>query len=173
MSNTLSVSSGARAISSRELWAMARRGHFVLALVTLSADSLAAATGIDRVTIKSRLFSVGFLFELAGVMQLRLWEDAGFTVHIDAGLPSADTAAKELEHHAKVGESHVAGIDLWRKVTIVWREHFAWEGQQLLGSEVAIHRADDDLLVEQLAQFMWRNRRALTAGQQDKETNDE
>ena len=172
MSNTLSVSSGARAISSRELWAIASRARFVVALVALSADSLAAATGIDRATIESCRFSLGFLFELAGLMQLRLWEDAGFTIHIDAGLPSADTACKELEHHAKVGESHVTGIDLWCKVTIVWREHCAWEGQQLLGADVAIHRADEDLFDEQMAQFIWRNR-ALTAGLQNRETKDE
>ena len=50
-------------------------------------------------------------------------------------------------------------LDLWRKVTLLWIEHFAWDAPRLLGAEMVIERDEDDSLVEQLAQFLWRNRR--------------
>jgi hypothetical protein len=95
MSNTLSVSDDALAISLPELCAIARRAHFVAALVAHNVDAFYAAAGIDKATITS-CPSAGFLLELAAVLQLCLWEDAGVTVHIDAGIPSADAACKEL-----------------------------------------------------------------------------
>jgi hypothetical protein len=160
MSNALSVSNDALTISLLELCAIARRAHFVAALVAHCVDAAYAATGIDRATIKSCPFSAGYLLELAAVMQLRLWEDAGLTIHIDAGLLSADAASKELERRSQVGESEfdLTRLDLWRKVNRVWFKHIAWESQEIFGAEIALTQTDDDVLDDALADLLWKNR---------------
>jgi len=138
-----------------------RRVQFVAALVSLDVDAVYAATGIDRATVKSCLFSVGFLLELAAVVQLRLWEDTGLTIHIDAGLPTADAACKELERRSKAGDADFAGIDLWRNVNRVWTRHCAWHGEEILGAEILLTEIDADVLVDALADFLWQNRHIL------------
>jgi hypothetical protein len=145
--------------------AVARRADFVALLVAHALDAVYAKAGIDAKTDQSCRLPAGFLLELGAVMQLLLWERAGLTVHVEAGLPTADAAGEELERRARLGPSEfddVSRLTLWRKVNMLWTEHFAWDGQQLLGAEIAVERGDEDALVDHLANFIWRNRRALT-----------
>jgi hypothetical protein len=82
-------------------------------------------------------------------------------VHVEAGLPSADSAGKDLERRAKLGPSEFADVtrlELWQKVNLVWVQHFGWQGEGSFGAEIALVLADDDLLVDALAEFLWANR---------------
>jgi len=157
----------------RAVQAVARRAHFVAALVAHTLDAIHEQAGIDVEAARARPLSVGFLLELGAVMQLVLWESAGLTFHTEAGLPSADAAGKDLERRAKLGLSEFEDairLHLWRRVNAFWIEHCAWDAQHLLGAEVAVDHTEKDLLVERLANFLWTNRRALTADPQHEET---
>jgi hypothetical protein len=146
--------------------AVAKRAHFVASFVVHLLDAVYDRAGIDAATARSCPLPAGFLLDLGAVIQLALWEDAGLTVHIEAGLPTSDVAAKELERRAKLGPSAFATVtrlDLWFKVKEIWAEHFAWQGEEMFGAEIALARIDDDVLVNALADFLWRNRHiALT-----------
>ena len=152
--------------------AVASRADFVALLVAHALDAIYAKAGIDVESEQRPQLPAGFFLELGAVMQLILWERAGLTVHVEAGLPAADAAGEELEHRARLGPSEfddVSRLVLWRNVNMLWTERFAWDGEQLLGAEIAFAPGDEDEFVEQLANFVWRNRRALTAGPQEDE----
>jgi hypothetical protein len=57
------------------------------------------------------------------------------------------------------------------KVNMLWIEHFARDGQQLLGAEIIVDDRDEEL-VEQLANFLWRNRGVLSELQRDEDTRE-
>ncbi|HET6328726.1 MAG TPA: hypothetical protein VFG04_28845 [Planctomycetaceae bacterium] len=144
--------------------AVARRAHFVAALVVHVVDAIYARAGIDPKDARSCPLPTGFLFELGAVIQLVMWESAGLAVHVEAGLPSADSAGKDLERRAKLGPSEFADVtrlELWQKVNLVWVQHFGWQGEESFGAEIALVLADDDLLVDALAEFLWTNRNKL------------
>jgi hypothetical protein len=144
--------------------AVARRADFVADLVVHVVDAIYARAGIDPTSARSCPLPTGFLFELGAVVQLVMWESAGLAVHVEAGLPTADTAGKDLERRAKLGPSEFADVTrlaLWQKVNLVWVQHFGWQGEETYGAEIALVQADDDLLVDALAEFLWTNRNRL------------
>lgn len=102
------------------------------------------------------------VLDLAAVLRLRAWEAAGLTAHLEAGLPSAEVAMKELiatmraaandpDALARVGRlsQAVFGVQVTR---------FIWAGPRELRAEVALDDIDDDRFVEVLATFLWAAR---------------
>lgn len=144
--------------------AVTRRAHFVADVVAHTIVAICDKAGIGKESARSCPLPAGFLLELGAVVQLWLWERAGLNAHIEAGLPSSKEAGQALERRAKLGaaEFDESRVDLWRRVNAFWIEHLAWDGQALLGAEITIDRGDDDSFVEEMAQFLWRNRGALS-----------
>jgi hypothetical protein len=102
-----------------------------------------------------------FLLELAAALRLLAWEQAGLRAHLDAGLPPAAQALREL-FLAATGRlpgppASPAGTLAYR-VTALFAERFAWDAQGELGAEVALGEADEDALLEALADFLWQHR---------------
>jgi hypothetical protein len=103
-----------------------------------------------------------FLLELAAALRLLAWEQAGLRAHLDAaGLPPAAQALRDL-FLAATGRlpgppASPAGTLAYR-VTALFAERFAWDARGELGAEVALGEADEDALLEALADFLWQHR---------------
>jgi hypothetical protein len=129
------------------------------------ADEVAAflaAAGLAPPPGETRGFPPGVLLDLGAVVRLRRWEAAGYSVHVDAGLP---TAGQALNHVINIliaaaknrASLKTAGV-LGRVVFGVTVSRFAWTARPEFGADVALDVDDDDALVEAMAQFLWAHR---------------
>ena len=104
--------------------------------------------------------SANLLLEFGAVLQLALWEQDGFTAHLDAGLPSYSDAFAELARKTEQDEwdGETIAIDsLSFEVSRLSMDEFSWDAPSLLGIEVQLKTDNEDEFVEQLAEFLWRN----------------
>jgi hypothetical protein len=103
-----------------------------------------------------------FLVGLAAALRLREWERAGLRVHCDAGLPSATEALHQAislfgaAQPAAAKEQAMTQLSL--RVLGVFINNIAWCGRALLQADVELGEADEDLLVDALAHFLWAHR---------------
>jgi hypothetical protein len=121
--------------------------------------------------LESNGFSAGsysapasFLFELAAVLQLGAWERQGIFDHASLGLPTYREAADDLAARAARGPSEFHGRAGRRLSTLVnqsWMDRFAWDGPALLSADIIFGECDDEMLIEQLAQFLWQHQAEL------------
>ncbi len=105
-----------------------------------------------------------FLLELAAVIRLGVWEQEGFRVHIEQGLPSFEQAVANLLHrsqHDPLAFSGPGNSELHRQMLDIYWRYFAWEADLILGRTVAIQIGDEDELAAALAAFLWENRERL------------
>jgi hypothetical protein len=99
---------------------------------------------------------VNFLLHLGAALRLLVWETQGFLDHQVAGLPDAHTAIRAAIHSLKDPQAEATQF-----CTDVFRfsvEHFAWSAGRELGVDVALGEADEDALLEGLADFLWAKR---------------
>jgi hypothetical protein len=109
----------------------------------------------------------GFLMELGAIGLLHLWEIEGLRNFLPADLPTAGEAVAELNRRAATTPQEfqtVAGAQLAPRVWQAWLDHFSWAAPSLLQADVVLGEADEDVLVESLAQLAW-NHRHHAAGQ--------
>jgi hypothetical protein len=110
---------------------------------------------------KALLIPVGYLAELAAVLQLQSWEEAGLQVHLDAGLPTSFKAGSELARqyweHPELFRTFESA-SLFPRVFRVWLDRVAWCGPELLGAEIAIDLLDEESLLAAISEFLWKNR---------------
>lgn len=140
--------------------AVARNAAFVADLTAAVLDK----TGIFPPATQKKL-PAGFLLELGAVLQIGFWERNGIVVHQSAGLPSYREASKDLAARAERGPAEFAdpaAISLSRAVMAFWIEHFAWEGKQLLGSDIVVDEVEEDQFADMLAEFLWKHRHQLS-----------
>lgn len=136
----------------------------------LSADVTVAvldSTGLfpptpDRQTRAT--LPAGALLELAAVLQLGVWERKGLRPYLRNDLPTFREAASDLA--ARISEDPDAMKDrgaatLHRRVLGFYLERFAWEGPELLGTDVVVSDVDEDDFIDVLAEFVWTHRHEL------------
>jgi hypothetical protein len=101
------------------------------------------------------------LLDLGAALCLRAWEEAGLTLHREAGLPSADDAIKDaLTLGGSTAAPYPLDASLGVNVVLVSIESFAWTGASYLQAEILLDTPDEDDLVEALAHFLWARRHA-------------
>lgn len=126
------------------------------------ADDVAAflaAAGLAPPPSEPRGFPPGILLDLGAVVRLRRWEAAGFAVHTEAGLPTADAALTRLIATLVAAASERTALAttgvLARSVFELTVTRFAWAARAELGADVALDVSDEDALVAAMAQFLW------------------
>jgi hypothetical protein len=105
-----------------------------------------------------------FLLELGAMLELGFWEREGLRRHLDVDLPTCREAAEQLAARCRKGPKEFDDPDaapLSLQVLRVWTEHFAWDGPELLDAEVVLGDANEDDLIDILAEFVWTNRHRL------------
>jgi hypothetical protein len=97
-----------------------------------------------------------FLRYLAAALRLLSWEAQGFSFHREHGLP----AAGEVIHAAfrSLNDPHADPTELCIGVMRLSVEKFAWTAPTELGVDVSLGDAEDELLLEALADFLWAHR---------------
>jgi hypothetical protein len=138
--------------------------------VALFLDTLVARAAADGTSRAPLRLPGWFLLELGAALRLWIWEHSGISTHRDAGLPHAGEALRAVFHRLRVAagkEAADADTPLSRAVMALFVEHFAWSGQQDLDADFLLGEADEDDLVDTLADLLWTHRKALRRGRPD------
>jgi hypothetical protein len=102
-----------------------------------------------------------FLCGLGTALRLLEWEGAGIDAHLRAGLPSARQALQDLSRMAR-REAQPDVVERIRalpgRVTALFIERFAWSGRQQLDADVVLDAADETIVLDALADFLWDHR---------------
>ena len=105
-----------------------------------------------------------FLLDLGAALRLMCWEQCGVCIHLHAGLPSARQALLEVLRSltTEPDSSGTSTSALPYKVMLLFVERFAWNGWPKLGADVTLElaHADEESLLEALADFLWEHRSA-------------
>lgn len=110
-----------------------------------------------------------FLLEFAAVAQLKHWELQGLGELLPSDVPSAAEASRDLYHRTTTDPDqfwHDDKTPLSRQVMQIWIEYFHWLEPGLVEAEIIVGHADEDLLIETLAQLLWQNRHAVAPASQ-------
>jgi hypothetical protein len=101
-----------------------------------------------------------FLLNLGAAMRLLVWEQAGITAHIEAGLPPALEATGRVFLEATQQPSREHRPNPWLSLAVfrLTVDLFAWTGRRNLRAEIRLEFPDEDALVEALARFLWDHR---------------
>ena len=112
-----------------------------------------------------------FLLELGALCQLTLWEGERLRDYLPPELPTAQQAKADFHYRATNApdsfQSRPTGM-LPTQIMQVWLERFAWAAPNLLQADIVLGDADEDALVDALAQFLWDHRHddSTSEGQQ-------
>lgn len=126
------------------------------------------------------------LYDLGVVHQLETWEQQGFRVHIEAGLPAAEEAAAamslkqypdvklEIERPEPViFDEDELPYGPWPETIVDIRvdpdsliarlaqfvyDHCAWSSQEMFGTTILIDFEDEDAVIDALTAFLWKYR---------------
>lgn len=99
-----------------------------------------------------------FLLGLGAALRLLTWEQQGIQVHREAGLPSAREALRDAFHAVTDPEAATRTQRLTARVLRLFVEHFAWNGRLELDAEVTLGEAEEELVLDTLADFLWAHR---------------
>jgi hypothetical protein len=137
--------------------------------ITLHAERHAArviayfdATGLFQ--SKPAELPAAFYLEFPAVLELERWERLGLRRHIDVDLPTYREAVDQLVARWNKGPAEFDGpmaAPLSHQVLQVWADHFAWDGQELLETDVIVGELDEDEFDDRLAEFIWNHRDEL------------
>jgi hypothetical protein len=105
---------------------------------------------------------VAFLLDLAAALRLLAWEQVGLHPQDVAGLPPARQAIRDalltLNRASTQTATVAASGSLAYRVCQAFVDHFAWSGRDELDADVMLGEADEDAVLEALADFLWANR---------------
>jgi hypothetical protein len=103
-----------------------------------------------------------FLVGLGATLRLLAWEQRGLHAHRDAGLPSAREAISQVVRAVTgpepILEKEQAASQLALRVLAFFVESLAWNGRAILDADVELGEAEEEPLVDALAQFLWTHR---------------
>jgi hypothetical protein len=102
-------------------------------------------------------FPAGFLADLGAAVRLMIWEKSGLRVHLDAGLPPAEKALRDVMLSLPCRQSKPwppPADSLAMQVFDLSIERFAWSAHVELDADVAVEEADEDAILEVLAKFL-------------------
>jgi hypothetical protein len=114
--------------------------------------------GLARVQLR---FPAWFLLELAAVLRLLAWEQDGVLMGLVARFPPWREALSHVFARlaASTRKSTERGdTPILLGVIGLLVEHFAWTGQADLGAEFILGEAEEDDLVNAVAEFVWAHR---------------
>jgi hypothetical protein len=117
-------------------------------------------------------FPAAFLLGLGAVLRVLGWEVAGYYPHKEGGLSSARQMLLDLLkwcQHDTPAQRDRAVVQLCNKILSISATRFAWEGPEIIGVDVLIGPADEDVLVDAMAEFVWQSRH-LFKGNMDEQT---
>ena len=118
------------------------------------------ALGLKPSPARPLALPAAFLLELGAALRLLEWERRGLSAHTDAGLPPSGQALREALRHLDIPElaARTLGDTLTYRVMVLFAERFAWAGREELDADVALGEADEDALLDALADFLWDHR---------------
>jgi hypothetical protein len=102
-----------------------------------------------------------FLLGLGAALRLLEWEQTGISLHLEVGLPPARQAMYDV---VRVVTSPAEPATAERARSLAGRvmdlsvERFAWAGQVELNADVTLGEAEEELLLDALADFLWAHR---------------
>ena len=102
-----------------------------------------------------------FLLEFAAVAQLKHWELQGLGGLLPSDVLSAAEASSDLYQRTTTDPGqffHGGETPLSRQVMQIWIDHFHWLEPGLVEAEIIVGHADEDQVIEMLAQLLWQNR---------------
>lgn len=105
-----------------------------------------------------------FLLELSAVIRIATWQRAGFTDQMDAGFPPWEELLEQLLARLFTNptsfswDSGACPAPLWNRVAGLWFQHCSWTAMSTLGSDVVVHPADEEKLLDALADVLWKHR---------------
>jgi hypothetical protein len=102
-----------------------------------------------------------FLMDLGAALRLLDWEQAGIRVHLDAGLPTAEQLLCDILESVTGVRSSPSTLPLGTltcRVVALFAERFSWHGRKELAADVIVDEADEEDILETLADFLWKNR---------------
>jgi hypothetical protein len=114
------------------------------------------ALGLEASPTKPMHLPAAFLLELGAALRLFRWEYCGLHTHLDAGLPPSSQAIRDAFRH--LDGSGPLEMTLAYRVLVLFAERFAWSAREELDAQVALGEADEDALLEALADFLWEHR---------------
>jgi hypothetical protein len=97
-----------------------------------------------------------FLRYLAVALRLLNWEAQGFSFHREDGLPAADEVIDAA--FRSLNDPKAEPTELCIRVMRLSVEKLAWHAPTELGADVSLGEAEEELLLEALADFLWTNR---------------
>ena len=104
------------------------------------------------------------LLELGAVLELQFWESQDYRRHLDSDLPSSKKAMVAFARRCieRPSEFGAAQPELLSSAVLrVWLSSFSWDGPDILGAEAELGDADDDWLLDIVAEFVWTHRHDL------------
>jgi len=106
------------------------------------------------------ILPAGFLLDLGAALRLLEWERRGLQAHLQAGLPPARKALSDVCRTLgkQPDPAAVPPGTLASRVLAVFVERFAWNAWAELNAEVALDQADEEQVLEALADFLWEHR---------------
>lgn len=108
-------------------------------------------------------FPVEFLLEIGAIAMLYSWDESGIRPLLPTDVPTPQAAAKDL-HDRVVADPlqfrRPGSAKLSQQVRKIWLERFSWTAPETLDFEVVLGKPDEDVLVEAVAQLLWKYRDA-------------
>jgi hypothetical protein len=114
------------------------------------------ALGLSASPEKPLSLPAHFLLELGAALRLLSWESRGFFIHQQAGLPAAREALRAV--FSSLSDPSAAPTELPYRVMCLSVENFAWNAQEELRADVCLEEAEEEMLLEALADFLWAHR---------------
>jgi hypothetical protein len=112
--------------------------------------------GLTATPEKPLALPVHFLLGLGAALRLLAWEARGFFFHREAGLPEA----RQAVHAAclSLSDPNPDPTELCLHVMRLSVEKFAWNAPEELGADVSLGEAEEEMVLEALADFLWTHR---------------
>ena len=121
-----------------------------------------ASAGLAPSPGKTCGFPRGILLDLGGMVRLQSWEAAGLDAHRRAGLLTGDEALEyiiEVLTRAAADPAELARAGLLGRAVFELRmSKFAWAGRTEFQADIALDDADEEALIDALAEFLWEFR---------------
>jgi hypothetical protein len=107
--------------------------------------------------------------ELAAALRLCIWDEQGLTPHLREELPSGRQAVIDafrwLDRSAASQEKERPPYLAPRVMLLTHR--LAWQGRELLNAEVAIGFPEDEGILDELVDFVWKHRHKVPTKHRD------
>lgn len=138
--------------------AVARSAERDAELIGLFLDTYSATPAGRWLVDRPMRLPAAFLLGLGASIRIALWERSGIHIHRAAGLPSAREALHDVLRSPLDPDAAARTASLPARVFGLFINHFAWSGCLELNADVTLGEADEETLLEALADFLWAHR---------------